>query len=1477
MCQWCDSGETMSEPEAIRGYELLEEIGRGAFATVWRARQPAVARDVAVKRIHPELSSEPDFVRRFEVEARLVARIEHPHVVPLIDFWRDAGSAQLVMQYLRGGSLERRLDDGPLGSDATRRLLVEVGSALAAAHDRAVVHRDVKPGNVLFDEHGYAYLTDFGIAIANGRDDSSAAARSPGTPHYAAPEQLQRAEVGPAADQYALGLIAWECLVGPPPLFDATSGPELFHRQLTEVLPDLRDFGVDPALADAVAIATAKDPRDRFGSMRSLLSAIEPVGRAASRPIPTRVENPFRGLRAFDEADASTFFGRSRMVHELLTGFRAGEGLHRRAAIVTGASGSGKSSLVRAGLLPALRRGAVPGSDSWFVTTTTPGDDPFGAVADALASIGTTPADQLDPVLRSGPRGLVRAVRLAVGSGATVLLVIDQLEELFTVAPPDEADAFLETVAIAIGDATSGVRLAATLRADFYDRPLQHAAFAPLLKVAAVDVTPLEPDELEEALTEPTHRAGMSLEPGLLGRIVADTAGRASPLPLLQYAMAEVFDRRSNNQLTLRAYDELGGVGGALAARAERLHEDATDAERAALRRIFGRLAATNATGVDVRVRVRVPDLGDDPSVDRVLSAFGEARLLTFDRDSATRVPTVEVAHEELLRSWPRLAAWLDEDEDLLRRVERLGTRADEWDGAGWADADLLADGRLAEGEELVHEAPDRLRPVDRDLIDASRSAADRRHDRHARRVRNLRRLVGVAGVAVVVALVAAVVALGQRNRANDEAGRAESAAMVADEEAEAARAAAVEAEVQTLISRSAALGVDDRSLGVLLALEAHRRAPGPSTERAVLRSLVAIGPRIYSQPSVGADGGPCDSDGFLGDDGAEHYAVVDGRKLRVGIGTGAVEDLGPLADPCGAWLLFDHGARELEVSADRRTFTIRNGGDAIATIEREATSDAILTSRAGPPRVLLGPAGFATAAVEFQLYDADSGAAVGPPVGGLIRPGIGFSPDGRYLAVGSGTPVAPDGGGPLRVLDQETGAEVSQVDLPSRAQGIGFDTDRGELLVGTAAGLLTVDITAGEIVGSTPLPGLVDIRGVFPLDGQLVAVVTAGRLELVDRELGLLDGGGVELRAAAQAARRPDGTLLVHGEDHRNEILDLDGGPLVEESVTTGATTTWVEVANGRVAATNVATGVVDVVDLATDERVRYDLRRPDGSPGAAIVASPLPEPGRLLTIAADASVSRWQDGEFVERFLPSHDPGATLEGGAGGDGSLAVLVRVGERFDAVVLSVYSEFRERFRITGLSEVATVVAAADGGVHVAFEDGRIETYGPDGELIGTVGGGVCCTIFGALDPVSGVAVFGGDEGFVRLDPAEEVADALDLSTSVANVGVLEGGDRLVVGRRDGTVQLWDASSSTLIGTLHDATSNGLGTPAPAPDSASVWVPVNGRVLRLPVEPSRWITLACETVGRTLTEAEWRAHVPTDAGERSDPISACDDA
>jgi len=321
-------GDTSLEVEKVgrplRGYRLFEEIGSGAFAIVWRSVQPSVGREVAIKQIRSELATQPEFIRRFEAEASLIARIEHPHIVPLIDFWRDPDSAYLVMRWLRGGTLETRLDDdGACSVAEVLTLARQIGGALSAAHSHGVVHRDVKTSNIFCDERGNAFLGDFGIALPVAESSGPAAALSPGSPLYASPEQLRQQELGPTADIFSLGVVLFEALAGELPFPQVSSQAELLEKQLNTPFPALTDLRDDVAIeiSDAIARATAKDPNERFETVEDFLGALEP---AASSPdaqrtaaLPDDLPNPYKGLLAFDAGDADEFFGRERLVSEL--------------------------------------------------------------------------------------------------------------------------------------------------------------------------------------------------------------------------------------------------------------------------------------------------------------------------------------------------------------------------------------------------------------------------------------------------------------------------------------------------------------------------------------------------------------------------------------------------------------------------------------------------------------------------------------------------------------------------------------------------------------------------------------------------------------------------------------------------------------------------------------------------------------------------------------------------------------------------------------------------------------------------------------------------------------------------------------------------------------------------------------------------------------------------------------------------------
>ena len=643
------AADLASSGRAVPGYVLLERIGEGAYAVVYRGRQPSVDRDVAIKVIRAELANRPEFVRRFEAEAQLVAHLEHPHIVPLYDFWRAPGSAYLVMRLFPEGTLEQRIVDRTLELADVVRMVTQVGAALATAHAAGVVHRDVKPANICLDSQGNFFLGDFGIAHDALASGVAVESLLPGSASYASPEQIRSEPVGPAADIHGLAITVFQSLTGRLPFADAHSPEELVQHQLNDPLPAIMptlavEPGVVARLNDVLARATAKDPMQRQDSIEAFVvdlqraalgqSSVSMLGEPSGQPAIGALRNPYKGLRAFDEADASDFFGRTRLVDRLVDRLR-GDDVDGRLVTVVGPSGSGKSSVVRAGVLPRLRDGAIAGSEQWFVTTMLPGAHPFEELEIALARVATDPVSGAAHSMAADRRGIARAVRrLLPDDSGQLLLVIDQLEELFTLcADAQERDQFIAGLVEAITDVRSRLRVICTLRADFFDRPLRHPELAPLVERSAIAVTPLTADELESAITEPAHRAGANFQPGLVSRIVGDVIDQPSALPLLQYMLTELFERQSAAVLTIEAYEALGCLAGAVAQRGEQLYTEANPAEQAAVRRVFTRLVTLGEGTEDTRRRVKRSELGMSAETQAIIDRYGAARLLSFDRD----------------------------------------------------------------------------------------------------------------------------------------------------------------------------------------------------------------------------------------------------------------------------------------------------------------------------------------------------------------------------------------------------------------------------------------------------------------------------------------------------------------------------------------------------------------------------------------------------------------------------------------------------------------------------------------------------------------------------------------------------------------------------------------------------------------------------------------------------------------------------
>ncbi len=494
---------------SVRGYELREKIGEGSIGHVYRAFQPAVGREVAIKVIRPELANDPDFIRRFDADAQLIASLEHPQIVPVFDYWREPDSAFLVMRNFEQGSLKDVLANGPLATADAVKILSQVGGALAAAHRRGVTHGDLRPENVLIDGDGNAYLADFGMSFGLGVRRSSAADHA--TDRFVGPEQRSNGAATVRSDIYAFGALAEYALNG------AIGNGHMPESPL-----------VGP-VAGIIGRATSDDPGDRFADVESFLDA---MANAFDEPPLDRkdddvlIVNPYRGLRAFSEGDAEQFFGRERLVERLVT--RLGHtGPHGGFVALVGPSGSGKSSVVRAGLIPALRSGAITGSEKWFIVSMTPGRHPFEALDDALRTIAVhPPANLLEQLTTSGISAAVES--LVADSSAQTVIVVDQLEELFSQASKADANAFMDALAVTAADRHSGVKVIATLRADFYDHPLRHGAFGELLRLGTEVITPMNAQELDRTITAPAGDVGVSFEPGLVALIEADMSGQST-------------------------------------------------------------------------------------------------------------------------------------------------------------------------------------------------------------------------------------------------------------------------------------------------------------------------------------------------------------------------------------------------------------------------------------------------------------------------------------------------------------------------------------------------------------------------------------------------------------------------------------------------------------------------------------------------------------------------------------------------------------------------------------------------------------------------------------------------------------------------------------------------------------------------------------------------------------------------------------
>lgn len=582
---------------------------------------------------------------------------------------------------------------------------------------------------------------------------------------------------------------------------------------------------------------------------------------------PAEIPNPFKGLEAFQQTDSHFFFGRAKLIERSLK--RLAQKDRTRFLAVVGASGSGKSSLVRAGVIPQIRQGALRDSDQWPLSIFTPGAMPVDALAQRLAPlIADHDATQVGNILMRSETALhTLSESILDDDNSRLLLVVDQFEEVFTRAPDKERAIFFDLLHHAVSVKGGRTQVIITMRADFFDRLSRYPKLAELFEQEnMLIVTEMTSAELLRSIEGPAKSVGLVYEEGLAQRILEDVRRQPGSLPLLQYALKELYQKREGRYLTNAAYDAIGGVESALAQHAEDIYRELAPAEQAIMRRVLLRLVEISEEGEATRRRINREDLHfrdvDDAEIQEVIDIMTapDSRLLITSReikasddDTTPPIVWVEVSHEALIRQWDRFTGWVAENIEGLRYGSELLQSATDWHQSGRDKAYLLTGNRLVRAEGWIqHADPTTLQ---REFIAASieedrrqraikEAQAQRELELQQRAASRLRNFVIVLVISLVVAIGLSIFALNRQNAAEDALDQVAVALATAERSGNEASSLALAA------SADRAINDNNGDLALILALGATNiDSPPPQSLRTLAEVAYAPGTRrVFNQ-----------------------------------------------------------------------------------------------------------------------------------------------------------------------------------------------------------------------------------------------------------------------------------------------------------------------------------------------------------------------------------------------------------------------------------------------------------------------------------------------------------------------------------------------------------------------------------------------------------------------------------------------------
>lgn len=1133
--------------------------------------------------------------------------------------------------------------------------------------------------------------------------------------------------------------------------------------------------------------------------------------------------SPYQGLSRFEPTDHDRFFGRDELVAAL-----SALASTSRLAAVFGPSGSGKSSLLRAGLIPELQQSAGLAT----LRILSPGEHPLRTHEKALKAKAE----------EDGSGG---------GTGDTVL-VIDQFEEVFTLCrDPAERTEFIDRLLTA-RDPDSRLRVIIAVRADFYARCAEHRALADALSEASLLVGPMTPAELREAVIRPAQSAGLIVERELTAHLVEEVDGEPGGLPLLSHALRETWRRRRGRALTMAAYEAAGGVRGAIAQTAEDVYGTLCGDQAALARQILLRLITPGEGSQDTRRPVDRAELdfAQPDEVALVLDRLARTRLLTLDDD------TVDLAHEALITSWPRLSAWIEEARERLRTHRRLTEAARTWDELGRDPGALYRGTRLATADEHLADQP--LTPLEEAFLTAARTT-------HSSELRRRRGLFTTLAALLVLALVAGITAW-QQSRTSDrrhheaEARRIAAVAdsMRAADPVTAARLSVAAWELApTVETRSALLSAQNRS-------EQDAFTVPERDDRTTLRQLTSDGRMLVSVHR-------------------DHVRTWD---LRTHRRTGTYPGPGKLLSEDG----------DVVVSPDGRTIALSSGPGGSSTALWDVRTGRVTGRLAGGEitasnfsrggRTILMFASDSTQVWDTRTHRPLLKVPLRNEHDELVTRYAVISDDDRLLATCSNeTPVEIWDIARRRTLSLPWLPGLDQV--PCGESEFAFSPDGRTIALGSAAGIQVRDIRSGRVIARLTGRSLASLR--FSPDSRFLLAVGPD-----DIRMWRLSSPGKPVFRQALAT---EGLISYELDFAAGQLRYLNGSGSAVRSLGLGPATTsrWEQESaqsallsqNGRTLVTVRSTGAAAGIRLQDTRSTKGARTVPYEPCSAAEVNSG--ECSSLMALSADGRTFAYALSDDMSDSLTqqsitvwdvaAHRKRATItirlgpEGFAdvaglalSADGRTLLVARATENrvevwdvrrnkrtrtlknISAEVLAVRDDLRTL--ASSSDEVADLRSGRVAYRHLGDTDistttSSTMTFSPDGRY------------FAAGDSDGRVTVWDGD---IR-NRLGILADS-DATGSVSTLAFSPDGDTLAVADASGTVQLWDVPSSRPLGST---------VPGPGDLPLALAFAENGTTLyvagsHVPLRtydfaPAHVIRRLCARTGSGLSESDWKTHLP----------------